>query len=185
MARLLTLLVVGATVVLPFFGATTAPAAEDGWQQAGLRAGTRFGEGKKAFQMYEAFAAYALPWEWRNSSGWGLAPRLTVAAGALTSSDVSGFIGTAGAGVLVGKPKTGPGLEVAVMAALLDKRTFGTYDLGSMLLFGGSVGVSWRFPCGLGLAYHIKHLSTGHLFYSDHTPNPGLDMHMIEASWHW
>ncbi|MDD2274068.1 MAG: acyloxyacyl hydrolase [Desulfuromonadaceae bacterium] len=38
---------------------------------------------------------------------------------------------------------------------------------------------------GLGAVYRIQHLSNGHIFYSNGTPNPGVDMHMIGVSWNF
>jgi len=54
-----------------------------------------------------------------------------------------------------------------------------------MLLFGAYIGLSYRFDSGFGIGYRMLHLSNGHIFYPNGTPNPGVDMHMISTSWNF
>lgn len=180
------LLVLAALLVsVPAVAAAPAATEEKGWQEVGLRAGTRAGSDKKPFQLYELYAVYGLPWEWRTSSGWGAETRAAVSAGALTTRIESGFIGSVGTSLLFNRPGPGPGLELAIKAAMTDRRSFGDHDLGSALLFGGSAGLSWRFESGLRIGYRLEHLSNGHIFYSRNTPNPGIDLHMLDVGWNW
>lgn len=170
-------------LILQTLLATTGTAAEHGWQEAGLRMGIQAGPKHEFFHQYEAFAVYGLPWDWRMASGWGLAPRLSVSAGTLLGGNEIGFIGAAGAGLVFNRPENGIALELGVNLDLLDKRQFGRQDFGSILLWGTYLGISYRFANGSGIGYRIQHLSNNRILYTGNIPNPGVDMHMLEASW--
>lgn len=157
--------------------------APGGWNEVGLRMGLQGDEKLTYFHQYEMFAVYGLPWDWRSSSGWGLAPQLSVSAGALHTVDVTGFIGTVGTGLVLDKPHFGLAPEIGINANVLDRRRFGNQDFGSMLLFGAYMGLFYRFDCGLKVGYRLQHISNGHIFYENGTPNPGLDTHVIGVSW--
>lgn len=159
--------------------------ASGGWNEVGLRMGIQAGYERGYFHQYEMFAVYGLPWDWRSSSGWGLAPQLSVSAGALNNNDpeVTGFIGTVGTGLVLDKPGFGLAPEIGINANVLDRRHFGDQDFGSILLFGAYFGLFYRFDSGLKIGYRLEHISNGHIFYSEGTPNPGLDTHVIGVSW--
>ena len=159
------------------------PAAEAGWQEAGVRMGIQAGKKHAYFHQYDVFAVYGLPWDWRWSSGWGLTPQLNTSAGVLDGADETGFIGSVGTGLVLNKPGNGIALDVGINANLLDRRRFGGQDFGSLLQFGAYLGVTYRFANRLGIGYHLQHISNGHIFYPNGTPNPGLDMHLIGVSW--
>lgn len=99
----------------------TGTAAEADWQEAGVRIGIQAGPKHEYFRQYEAFAVYGLPWDWRMSSGWGLAPRLNLSAGTLVGGNTTGFIGSAGAGLIFNKPGSGIALEAGASFNLLDR----------------------------------------------------------------
>lgn len=167
-------------LLLSLWGAT----AQADWQEAGVRLGIQAGPKHEYFHTYEAFAVYGLPWSWRTSSGWGLATTAEGSLGALRGGDETGLIAAVGPGVAFNKrPGDGISLEAGVNADLLDRRQFGQQDFGSILLLGAYLGLSYRFPNGLGIGYRLLHLSNGHIFYSNGDPNPGLDLHMIGVSW--
>lgn len=159
--------------------------AEGGWQEAGVRMGIQAGPKHEYFHQYEAFAVYGLPWDWRTSSGWGLAPQLHTSAGALVGGNETGFIGSVGTGIAFNKPANGIALEAGVNLDLLDRRHFGRQDFGSILLWGAYAGLSYRFTSGLGVGYRIQHLSNNRILYSSSIPNPGVDMHLISVSWNF
>jgi len=167
---------------VPFLGTP----AEGGWQEVGVRMGIQAGPKHEYFHQYEAFGVYGLPWDWRASSGWGLASQLNAAAGALHGGNETGFIGSVGTGLTLNKkPGNGIALEAGISANLLDRRQFGQQDFGSILLFGAYMGLSYRFHNGPGIGYRLQHMSNGDIFYPPGTPNPGLDMHMIGVSWNF
>lgn len=159
--------------------------AQGGWQEGGVRMGIQAGPKHEYFHQYEAFAIYGLPWDWRTSSGWGLAPQFDTSAGALVGGDETGFIGSVGTGLALNKPGNGISVNGGGSLNLLDRRQFGRQDFGSILLWGAYVGLSYHFSSGLGVGYRIQHLSNNRILYTSNTPNPGVDMHMIEVSWHF
>ena|ERR1039457_2478456 len=172
-------------LMLMFFLPQTGMTAEGGWQEAGVRMGIQSGPKHEYFHQYEAFAVYGLPWDWRTSSGWGLALQLSASAGTLIGGDETGLIGSIGPGLAFNKPGNGFAVEVGINGDLLDRRHFGGQDFGSILLFGAYMGLSYRFMDGPGISYRIQHLSNGHIFYPKGTPNPGVDMHLIGVSWNF
>lgn len=159
--------------------------AEGGWQEAGVRMGIQAKPKHEYFHLYEAYAVYGLPWEWRTSSGWGLSTQLNTSVGALLGGNETGFIGSVGTGLGFNKPGDGIALEAGVNLDLLDRRHFGRQDFGSILLWGASMGLSYRFAGGLGVGYRIQHLSNNRILYSSSIPNPGVDMHLIGVNWNY
>jgi hypothetical protein len=157
--------------------------AKAGWNEVGLRMGLQASHKHDYFHQYEMFAVYGLPWDWRSSSGWGLAPQLNVSAGALHTVHVTGFIGSVGTGLVLDNPHYGVAPEIGINANLLDRRQFADQDFGSILQLGAYMGLFYRFDCGFKIGYRLQHISNGHVFYKNGTPNPGLDTHLIGISW--
>ncbi|MGD0586041.1 MAG: acyloxyacyl hydrolase, partial [Oryzomonas sp.] len=112
-----------------------------------------------------------------------VAPQLNASAGALHKLKDTGFIGSVGTGLVLDNPKFGLAPEIGININIMDRSRFGDQDFGSILLYGAYIGLFYRFDCGLKISYRLQHVSNGHIFYSEGTPNPGLDMHLIGASW--
>jgi len=160
--------------------------AEGDWQETGVRMGIQAAPRSEYFHRYDAFAVYGLPsWDWRMTSGWGLAPQLETSAGALVGGNEIGFIGSVGTGLAFNRARNGVALEAGANLNLTDRRQFGRQDFGSVLLWGAYMGLSYRFESGLGVGYRIQHMSNNRILYSSSTPNPGVDMHMIGVSWNF
>jgi hypothetical protein len=157
--------------------------SNQGWNEAGIRMGIEAGPKRSYFHLYELFAVYGLPWDYRSSSGWAVDTKLETALGALHTDAETGAMGTLGTGLTVTKKGFNLVPELGINLSLLDRRQFGKQDFGSILLFGAYFGLSYHFDCGLGIGYRIQHLSNNHILYSKNTPNPGLDLHMIGISW--
>ena len=157
--------------------------ANAGMDEVGFRAGIQAGSKEEYFQYYSVFAAYGLPGEWRTNSGWGISPQLIPTVGVITGGDTTGFIGEVAVGGVLNKPGSPFSLDAGISADLLNRRTFGRQDFGSILQFGAYVGASFRFAAGAGIGYQIEHISNGHIFYPNGTPNPGLDIHLLTLSW--
>lgn len=168
-------------LILFLFGTT----AEGDWQETGVRMGIQAGPKHEYFHQYDAFAVYGLPWDWRMTSGWGLAPQLETSAGALVGGNETGFIGSVGTGLVFSKPRNGIALEAGANLNLMNRDQYGRQDFGSILLWGAYMGLSYRFANGLGVGYRIQHMSNNHILYPKDTPNPGVDMHMIGVSWNY
>lgn len=158
------------------------PGAEQERKVAGIRVGISATPRCVYFHKYEAYAEHGLPWEWRSKSGWGLAPQLDVTAGVLSGGGENGFIGSVGSSLILDYTEFGLELDLGINVNLTDKRHFGGQDFGSILLFGAHTGITYRFYRGIGIQYRLQHLSNGHIFYHNGTPNPGLDEHMIGLS---
>ena len=161
----------------------TGNSAESGWNEAGVRIGLQVSSKAEYFRQYEAFAVYGLPWDWRGTSGWGLTPQVNFALGVLTGVDDNGLIASVGTAVVLDKQVSGISTELGINTNLLDKRNLGRMDFGSILQFGACVGVNYRFSNGFKIGYRIQHISNGHIFYQNGTPNHGLDLHMVGISY--
>jgi len=165
---------------------TTAECADTkgGWREAGVRMGIEAGPKREYFHLYELYAVYGLPWDWRSSSGWGITPQLNTSLGALHTSTETGFIGSFGTGLAISKTGFNLVQELGISLDLMDRRHYGKQDFGSFLLWGAYIGLSYRFDSGLGIGYRILHLSNNHILYPAHIPNPGVDLHLFGLSWH-
>jgi hypothetical protein len=157
--------------------------AESGWNEAGVRVGIQASPRREYFRQEEAFAVYGLPWDWHGDSGWGLAPQLTTSLGVLESQRSAGLIGSVGTALALGYRDSGFTTDLGINFNFLNRRHFGRVDFGSILQFGAYIGINYCFDNGIKIGYRLQHISNGHIVYSEDTPNPGLDMHMIGVSY--
>ncbi len=157
--------------------------AESGWNEAGVRLGIQASPRREFFRQEEAFAIYGLPWDWHGDSGWGLAPQLTTSLGVLESTRSAGLIGSVGTALALGHRDSGFTTDLGINFNFLNHRYFGRVDFGSILQFGAYVGINYSFDIGIKIGYRLQHISNGHIFYPEDTPNPGLDMHMFGVSY--
>jgi hypothetical protein len=179
------MLVIAVTIFSVGLGMIESSQAQEGWNEFGVRTGIQAGPKREYFHLYEIYAVYGLPWEWRSGTGWGIDSQLNTSLGSLHTAADTGVIGSLGTGVTVTKAGFNLVPEAGINVNLTDKRQFGKQDFGSVLLFGAYLGLSYRFDSGFGIGYRMLHLSNGHIVYSKDTPNPGLDLHMIGISWHF
>ena len=156
--------------------------AESGWNEVGARMGIQTFPKSEYFRQYEAFAVYGLPWDWQNTSGWGVTPQANTSLGILDCGRETGFIGSMGTALSLYKQGIGFTTDLGINFNFLDRRQFGRQDFGSILLFGAYLGINYRFNNGIKIGYRIQHISNGHIFYPENTPNPGIDMHMFGLS---
>lgn len=157
--------------------------AEAGWNEVGVRMGLQASSRFKYFRQFDAFAVYGLPWEWRHSSGWGLAPNVNVTLGILNGGGKNEFISSVGTAIVLNNPEPGFSTDFGINANLLNRRHLAGQDFGSILQFGAYLGIDYRLKNGIKIGYRLQHISNGHIFYQNGTPNPGLDMHMIGTSY--
>jgi hypothetical protein len=174
----LLLLIVSIGVVYPGQGS----AAEPGFTAIGIRVGIPAKTKHEYFHQYEAFAVYALPWDWRTDSGWGAALQVNASAGALYGGGETGFIGAIGPGLVLDKGGKGLALDLGPNFVIMDQRKFGEQDFGGRMLYMAHVGLTYRFDSGLGLGYRYQHMSNGGVYGRS---NPGLDLHMAAVSWNF
>jgi Lipid A 3-O-deacylase (PagL) len=88
-----------------------------------------------------------------------------------------------GTALVLNKKRTGFSTDLGINANFLDRRQFGRQDFGSILQFGAYLGINYCFDNGIKVGYRLQHISNGHLFYPQDTPNPGLDMHLFGTSY--
>jgi len=157
--------------------------AESGWNEVGVRANFQVSSKINYFRQYDAFAVYGLPWEWRGSSGWGITPNANISLGLLNGGAENEFITSVGTAIALNKPEPGISTELGINANVLNRRYFAGQDFGSILQFGAYLGANYLLTNGLKIGYRLQHISNGHIFYPNGTPNPGLDMHMIGISY--
>jgi hypothetical protein len=157
--------------------------AESGWNETGVKVGFQVSSRFKYFRQYEAFAVYGLPWDWRGSSGWGLAPNANISLGILNGGAQNEFISSLGTAIVFNKPGPGFSTDLGINANILNRRRFAGQDFGSLLQFGAYLGVNYRLENGVKIGYRLQHISNGHIFYPNGTPNPGLDLHMAGISY--
>jgi len=160
----------------------TCQSAESGWNEAGVRMGIQATPKSKFFRQYEAFGVYGLPWDWRNSSGWGLTPQANGAVGIIDVGRETSFIGSVGTALNLNKTGSGLSTKLGINANILERRHVGGQDFGSVLQFGAYLGLAYCFNNTIKVGYRIQHISNGHIFYPEYTPNPGLDMHLFSTS---
>lgn len=156
--------------------------AESGWNEAGVRVGIKAVTKHESFTQYDAFAVYGLPYDWRISSGWSVAPNAEASLGVLDGGGKTGFIGSVGTALVLNKLNSGVTTDLGINANVLNRRYFGKQDFGSILQFGAYIGIHYCFSNGVKIGYRLQHISNGHIVYPNGTPNPGLDLHLFGIS---
>jgi len=166
---------------LPFCPDQVA-AAQGRWELYGVRGGFAVDDKDKGARQYEAFAMYQLPWELRSSSGWGIATKIELTAGALKSQGEYGFIGSVGPSFGLGSPTFPVEIGFGISGAVLSRDRFGNRDYNGNEQFISHIGVIYRLSPRFGLSYRFQHMSNAGF---NGSPNPGLNMHLFDASWYF
>ena len=158
--------------------------SDEGWKAVGVRAGYTAKPKHDFFHQYEVFTTYGLPWSLRGESGWGAALQVNASIGVLHAAGETGIIGSTGPGVVFDQSGKGVAFELGGDINLLSKRNFGDSNLNGNPLYGGYLGMAYRFQNGPGVSYRFKHISNGGLgLHGD--GNIGLDLHMFGMSWNF
>jgi len=147
----------------------------------GARGGFSINSYSHRFQQAEAFAQFDLPWQWNFYSDWVLNPRIDVSAGYLNSQDINAFVGTAGPLLELRKGKFPLALEGGSSPTILSQYHFGNSDLGEDFQFTSHIGLTWYITDHLSFGYRFQHMSNAGLA----KPNPGLNVEMLELSYHF
>ena len=157
-------------------------AAQSGFRSVGVRGGLSVKEAEHDSREYEAFAVYRLPWEWRTSSGWGVATQVGVTAGIITGDGDDPFIGSIGPALNLGKTGFPLELDLGISVAVLSDDTVSGRDLNGLAQFISHAGLDYRFSGSLGIGYRFQHMSNAGI---NGKQNPGLNMHMLGVSWYF
>ncbi len=153
--------------------------ADNTWT-VGFRGGVSEGDvDDEDFQQYELYINYALPWRWQSTGGWFLNTHLNGTAGALRGAGETGFIGSLGPGIAVGKAGIPVVLAIGVSPTLLSKDHFDDAELGGKFHFTSHLGVFFQLGQRWELGYRFQHMSNAGLKKT----NPGLDMHMFQLGY--
>ncbi|MFQ5992464.1 MAG: acyloxyacyl hydrolase, partial [Nitrospiraceae bacterium] len=168
-------------------GASLLPAGPCGAEDIrldalGVRAGTNQGTVKRGadLERYELYANLGLPWSWEVVSNWNLGTRLNASGGALTGEGETGFIGTLGPSVTLGRERGRIILDIGVGIALLSNDTFGTHDFGGPFQFTADIGITALLLRHVGVGYRFQHMSDATIYGSD---GRGMDSHILELSY--
>jgi hypothetical protein len=153
--------------------------ADNTWT-VGFRGGVSEGDvDDEDFQQYELYINYVLPWRWQSTGGWFLNTHLNGTAGALRGAGETGFIGSLGPGIAVGKAGIPVVLAIGVSPTVLSKDHFDDAELGGKFHFTSHLGVFFQLGQRWELGYRFQHMSNAGLKKT----NPGLDMHMFQLGY--
>ena len=147
----------------------------------GARGGLSFNDQSHRFQQAEAFAQFDLPWQWKFCSDWVLNPRIDVSGGYLNSQGTTAFVGTVGPLLELRKGKFPLALDVGASPTILSKYHFGNTDFGEDFQFTSHIGLTWYITDHISFGYRFQHMSNAGLA----RPNPGLNVEMLELSYHF
>lgn len=162
-------------------------AAVSGWaadefrfELAGVRSGFSVNRGTRSdFKQFEGFAHWRLPWCWDMGRQWSLHTRLEASAGVLTAEDESGFIGTFGPALFVGRERLPVVFAAGISPTILSRDNFGNWDFGIPFQFTAYGGLTFELGRHFDLGYRFQHMSNAHL--SDQ--NPGMNLHMFSLGY--
>lgn len=149
------------------------------WQMLGLRAGISDNRNEEDFKQYEAFGAWNLPWSWGLGSDWSLTPYLEANAGLLTGGGESAFVGSIGPGLYFTGLRDKISIYLGVNPTIISRHEFGDDDFGGPIQFTSHIGIDFNIAQHLAIGYRLQHMSN-FVFYH---PNPGLNLHLIEATY--
>jgi Lipid A 3-O-deacylase (PagL) len=147
----------------------------------GARGGFSFNAGNHRFSQSEAFADFDLPWQWNFYSDWRLQPRIDVSAGYLGDQTTSAFVGTAGPLLELRKGHIPLALEGGASPTVISRYRFGSTDFGEGFQFTSHIGLTWYLTDHLSVGCRFQHMSNAGLA----KPNPGLNVGMLELSYHF
>lgn len=158
------------TVLLILFCAAPDPRAQDFF--AGARGGLSFESDGGRFHQVEIFGGANLPWRWNFYSNWYLRPGADASGGWLSDSSDSGFIGSIGPFVNLGKGGIPVTLEGGVAPTFLSRHSFSSRNFGGNVQFTSYIGLDWRMTRHFTLGARFQHMSNASISH----PNPGLNM---------
>jgi hypothetical protein len=147
----------------------------------GARGGFSFNVAQHRFQKAEGFADFDLPWHWDFYSRWRLQPRFELSAGDLNNQHANAFIGTAGLLAELRPGKFPFALEGGSSPTLISRYQFGGMNFGERFQFTTHVGLAWYLTERVSIGYRFEHMSNAGLA----SPNPGLNLEMLELTYHF
>jgi hypothetical protein len=145
---------------------------------AGARYGIPAGRSGLEFDEAEGFALWQLPWRWDWRAGWRLDTLLDTAAGWLGDGKDAAKIAV-GPELVLRRKKLPVFIEAGFSPSVLTRHEFVTKDFGSLIQFTSNAGIGVDLGAHFRLDYRFEHMSNGGFTH----PNPGLNLHMVGASY--
>lgn len=148
---------------------------------AGARGGLSLDGDGGRFHQVEAYGGVRLPWSWDFCRDWYLRPGGEVSAGWLNEDETSGFIGSVGPFVELGKGQFPVKLKAGLAPTVLSRCHYPTKNFGEYVQFTTRVGFEWditrRFTAGI----LFQHMSNGSLSKS----NPGVNLETLSLQYNF
>jgi hypothetical protein len=154
--------------------------AEMRWLEVGFRSSFHATEEREDLEQYELFASHGLPWSCELPADWRLSTKVEVTAGALTGGGETGLVTSLGPSLVLSSPCGRASLEGGSSAAFLSRDKFGEQDFGVRFQFISHASLKFKLTPKLGIGYRYQHMSNANISGQ----NPGLDLHMLELSFH-
>lgn len=133
---------------------------------------------KQDFQQYGIAVTRPLPWTWQIGTEWSINSELIASAGALTSEDKTGFIGSLGPRFLLSKDHLPVQLDLGISPTVLGKRKFKNANFGSHFQFTSHIGILFLLGDHWYAGYRFQHMSNA----SISSINPGLNIHLLQLN---
>ncbi len=93
--------------------------------------------------------------------------------------DRTGFVGTVGPRLVFAKVECNLLFELGSRLTYLSIDDFGPQDFGGPFQFTSEIGVSYLVCPAFKVGYQFQHMSNAGMY----SPNPGLEMHMVEVAY--
>jgi len=134
-------------------------------------------EQPEAFKEYDAWAAFRLPWQAYNGSGWGVGTRLLTSVGYLEGAGSGALVVSVLPLVAFGTRDERFTMDLGAGVAVLSQSEFAEQDFGGLvqgaLTFGVGIAVYKQF----GVGYRFMHYSD----WGAYGPTTiGADLHTVE-----
>jgi len=156
-------------------------AGEMRWLDIGFRGSAYATDEREDLEQYELFASYGLPWRWDLPGGRDLSTKIEVTAGALAGGGETGLVTSLVPGLVLSSPSGRLAFDGGSSAAFLSRDKFGEQDFGLKFQFISHAGLRFKLTPKLGIGYRYQHMSNA----SISAQNPGLDLHMLQISFHF
>jgi len=147
---------------------------------AGVRGGASWdGAGDNGhFYQAEWFGGYNFRYRLEYSK-WFLRPGVDASVGWINNGDTSGFIGTIGPLVELGRGRFPITVEAGAAPTILSQQRFPSRDFGDNFQFTSHVGLNWRMTDHLTLGLRVQHMSNAGI----NRINPGLNMGFLSLKY--
>lgn len=163
------------TCLSGLFPAATLGAEPYELTEIGLRVVVEKDSNSFEAELFDLYAGYTTPWNWRLGERWHLDTHLDISAGILNSEGQQALMISAGPTWILGQPRSRYFFRAGVHPSLVSRHRFGNDDIGGAFQVSSHIGVGLRIGKRWQLGYRFQHTSNGDLYDS----NPGLDIHML------